>query len=103
MTGKLSIRLKETHLPDELQPKAGAFSGFRRYILLIRQRKNQMYRQELLGLEAKVKEIAEQIEGLLKGMRELWSIKRREQGIRNSKTFLFFFCGHRIEKRICKL
>ena len=30
-----------------------------------------MYRQELLGLKAKVKEIAEQIEGLLKGMREL--------------------------------
>ena len=28
-------------------------------------------RKELLGLEAKVKEIAEQIEGLLKGMREL--------------------------------
>ena len=52
------IRLKETHLPDELQPKAGAF--------LV-----QTVRQELLGLEAKVKEIAEQIEGLLKGMREL--------------------------------
>ena len=32
------IRLKETHLPDELQPRRERF-WFRRYILLIRQRK----------------------------------------------------------------
>ena len=33
--------------------------------------KKQMYRGELIGLEEKVKEIAEQIEELLKSMREL--------------------------------
>lgn len=64
------IRLKETHLPDELQPKAGAFLVQTVHTFDTTE-KNQMYRQELLGLEAKVKEIAEQIEGLLKGMREL--------------------------------
>ena len=64
------IRLKETHLPYELQPKAGAFLVQTVHTFDTTE-KNQMYRQELLGLEAKVKEIAEQIEGLLKGMREL--------------------------------
>ena len=58
-------RLKETHLPE-----AGAFLVQTVHVLDT-EKKNQMYRQELLGLEAKVKEIAEQIEGLLKGMREL--------------------------------
>ena len=63
------IRLKETYLPEELQPKAGAFL-IQTVHALDAEEKNQMYRQELLGLETKVKEITEQIEGLLKGMRE---------------------------------
>ena len=50
-----------------------------------------MYRQELLGLEAKVKEIAEQIEGLLKGMRGTWSIKRREQESEQQNGSCSFF------------
>ena len=54
------IRLKETHLPDELQPKAGAFLVQTVHTFDTTE-KNQMYRQELLGLEAKVKEIAEQL------------------------------------------
>ena len=33
--------------------------------------KKQMYRRELIGMEEKVKETAEQIEELLKSMREL--------------------------------
>ena len=49
-----------------------------------------MYRQELLGLEAKVKEIAEQIEGLLKGMRNL-EHKRREQESEQQNGSCSFF------------
>ena len=63
-------RLKETHLPDELQPKAGAFLVQTVHALEVTEKK-QMYRRELIGMEEKVKETAEQIEELLKSMREL--------------------------------
>ena len=63
-------RLKETHLPEELQPKAGAFL-IQTVHALDAAEKTQMYREELLGLEEKVKEITEQIEGLLRSMRGL--------------------------------
>ncbi len=62
--------LKETHLPDELQPKAGAFLVQTVHTFDTTE-KNQMYRRELIGMEEKVKETAEQIEELLKSMREL--------------------------------
>ena len=55
------IRLKETHLPDELQPKAGAFLVQTVHTFDTTE-KNQMYRQELLGLEAKGKEIEANID-----------------------------------------
>lgn len=63
-------RLKETHLPEELQSKAGIFLVQTVHALEVTEKK-QMYRGELIGLEEKVKEIAEQIEELLKSMREL--------------------------------
>ena len=63
-------RLKETHLPEELQPKAGAFLVQTVHALDVTEKK-QMYRRELIGMEEKVKETAEQIEELLKSMREL--------------------------------
>ena len=52
-------RLKETHLPEELQSKAETFLVQTVHVL------------DVIGLEEKVKEIAEQIEELLKSMREL--------------------------------
>ena len=63
-------RLKETHLPEELQSKAETFLVQTVHVLDVTEKK-QMYRGELIGLEEKVKEIAEQIEELLKSMREL--------------------------------
>ena len=60
-------RLKETHLPEELQSKAETFL----VQALDVTEKKQMYRRELIGMEEKVKETAEQIEELLKSMREL--------------------------------
>ena len=48
------IRLKETHLPEELQPKAGAFLVQTVHALDTAE-KNQMYRQELLGTGSKSK------------------------------------------------
>ena len=61
-------RLKETHLPEELQSKAETFLVQTVHALDV---KKQMYRRELIGMEEKVKETAEQIEELLKSMREL--------------------------------
>lgn len=63
-------RLKETHLPEELQSKAEIFLVQTVHVLDVTEKK-QMYRRELIGMEEKVKEIAEQIEELLKSMREL--------------------------------
>ena len=62
-------RLKETHLPEELQSKAETFLVQTVHALDVE--KKQMYRRELIGMEEKVKETAEQIEELLKSMREL--------------------------------
>lgn len=59
-------RLKETHLPEELQSKAETFLVQTVHVLDVTEKK-----QILIGLEEKVKEIAEQIEELLKSMREL--------------------------------
>ena len=56
--------------PEELQSKAGIFLVQTVHALEVTEKK-QMYRGELIGLEEKVKEIAEQIEELLKSMREL--------------------------------
>lgn len=64
-------RLKETHLPEELQSKAETFLVQTVHALLDVTEKKQMYRRELIGMEEKVKETAEQIEELLKSMREL--------------------------------
>ena len=61
-------RLKETHLP--LQSKAETFLVQTVHALDVTEKK-QMYRRELIGMEEKVKETAEQIEELLKSMREL--------------------------------
>lgn len=63
-------RLKETHLPEELQSKAETFLVQTVHVLDVTEKK-QMYRRELIGMEEKVKETAEQIEELLKSMREL--------------------------------
>ena len=63
-------RLKETHLPEELQSKAETFLVQTVHALDVTEKK-QMYRRELIGMEEKVKETAEQIEELLKSMREL--------------------------------
>ena len=62
-------RLKETHLPEE-QSKAETFLVQTVHALDVTEKK-QMYRRELIGMEEKVKETAEQIEELLKSMREL--------------------------------
>ena len=62
--------LKETHLPEELQSKAETFLVQTVHALDVTEKK-QMYRRELIGMEEKVKETAEQIEELLKSMREL--------------------------------
>ena len=69
-SGKLRNRLKETHLPEELQSKAETFLVQTVHALDVTEKK-QMYRRELIGMEEKVKETAEQIEELLKSMREL--------------------------------
>ena len=61
---------KETHLPEELQSKAETFLVQTVHALDVTEKK-QMYRRELIGMEEKVKETAEQIEELLKSMREL--------------------------------
>ena len=63
-------RLKETHLPEELQSKAETFLVQTVHALDVTEKK-QMYRRELIGMEEKVKETAEQIEELLKSMREV--------------------------------
>lgn len=70
-SGKLSKPSeRDTHLPEELQSKAETFLVQTVHVLDVTEKK-QMYRGELIGLEEKVKEIAEQIEELLKSMREL--------------------------------
>ena len=48
-------RLKETHLPEELQSKAETFLVQTVHVLDVTEKK-QMYRGELIGLEEKVKE-----------------------------------------------
>ena len=62
-----------------------------------------MYRGELIGLEEKVKEIAEQIEGAAEKHAGAWSIKRRAPESEQQNGSCSLFDGHRIEKRICKL
>ena len=69
-SGSFRNRLKETHLPEELQSKAETFLVQTVHALDVTEKK-QMYRRELIGMEEKVKETAEQIEELLKSMREL--------------------------------
>ena len=72
-SGKLSKpseSFPDPFLPEELQSKAETFLVQTVHALDVTEKK-QMYRRELIGMEEKVKETAEQIEELLKSMREL--------------------------------
>ena len=63
-------RLKETHLPEELQSKGRNISGPDGTCAGCDGEKTDV-RRELIGMEEKVKETAEQIRGAAESMREL--------------------------------
>ena len=67
--GRARMRHTGLHMNQYLRA-AGIFLVQTVHALEVTEKK-QMYRGELIGLEEKVKEIAEQIEELLKSMREL--------------------------------
>lgn len=69
-SGKLSKPSERDTSAGKLQSKAETFLVQTVHALDVTEKK-QMYRRELIGMEEKVKETAEQIEELLKSMREL--------------------------------
>ncbi|MFR6132782.1 MAG: hypothetical protein ACLUI5_04400 [Fusicatenibacter saccharivorans] len=88
-------RLKETHLPEELQSKAETFLVQTVHALDVTEKK-QMYRRELIGMEEKVKETAEQIEGAAERHAGAWSISHRlDRLCVTSKTVPVRYCGQR--------